>query len=82
MAPMDALLIITGSADVGPEFGCEMVSFEEALSEVWRQTLVEDAKSVALGQERYPVRRTPKRHLRQVVVDHLNPYFFERSPEI
>jgi hypothetical protein len=42
------------------------LSFEQALIEVWRQTLVEDAKSVALGQERYPVRRTPKRGLRQV----------------
>jgi hypothetical protein len=41
-------------------------SFEETLIEVWGQTLVEDAKSVALGQERYPVRRTPKRGLRQV----------------
>jgi hypothetical protein len=41
-------------------------SFEETLVEVWRQTLVEDAKSVELGANRYPVRRTPKRGLRQV----------------
>ena len=41
-------------------------SFEETLIEVWRQALVENAKVVVLGTERYPVRRTPKRNLRQV----------------
>jgi hypothetical protein len=41
-------------------------SFEQALIEVWRQTLVENAKVVVLGTERYPVRSTPKRGLRQV----------------
>ncbi len=41
-------------------------SFEQALIEVWRQALVEDAKTVVLGTERFPVRRTPKRDLRQV----------------
>ena len=41
-------------------------SFEETLIEVWRQALVENAKVVALGTEHYPVRRTPKRGLRQV----------------
>ena len=41
-------------------------SFEQALIEVWRQTLVENAKVIVLGTERYPVRRTPKRNLRQV----------------
>ena len=40
--------------------------FEETLIEVWRQTLVENADMVVLGTERYPVRRTPKRSLRQV----------------
>jgi hypothetical protein len=42
------------------------LSFEQALIEVWRQALVENAKTVLLGSERYPVRRTPKRGLRQV----------------
>jgi hypothetical protein len=42
------------------------LSLEEALIEVWRQTLVENAKIVVLGKTRYPVRRTPKRELRQV----------------
>ena len=42
------------------------LSFEETLAGVWRQALVEDAKVVELRNERYPVRRTPKRHLRQV----------------
>ena len=41
-------------------------SFEQTLIEVWRQALVENAKVVVLGKERYPVRRTPKRNLRQV----------------
>jgi hypothetical protein len=41
-------------------------SFEQALIEVWRQALVENAKVVQIGEERYPVRRTPKRGLRQV----------------
>jgi hypothetical protein len=36
-------------------------SFEEALIEVWQQTLVENAKVVELATERYPVRLTPKR---------------------
>jgi len=41
-------------------------SFEQMLVEVWRQALVENAKVVELGKVRYPVRRTPKRGLRQV----------------
>ena len=42
------------------------LSFEQALVEVWRHTLVENSKSVELGSERYAVRSTPKRGLRQV----------------
>jgi hypothetical protein len=42
------------------------LSFEQALIEVWRQALVEHAKVVGLGSERYPVRCTPKKGLRQV----------------
>ena len=41
-------------------------AFEQALIEVWRQTLVENADVVELGAERYSVRRTSKRHLREV----------------
>jgi len=41
-------------------------SFEQALIDVWRQALVENAKIVMLGTEHYPVRSTPKRRLRQV----------------
>ena len=41
-------------------------SFEQALIEVWRQALVENAKVVELGTQRYPVRRAPKKGLRQV----------------
>jgi hypothetical protein len=42
------------------------LSFEQALIEVWRQTLAENAKTVELGTARYPVRSTPKCGLRQV----------------
>ncbi len=41
-------------------------SFEQSLIEVWRQALVENSRSVELGTDRFPVRRTPKRGLRQV----------------
>lgn len=41
-------------------------SFEQTLIYVWRQALVEGAKVIVLGTELYPVRRTPKRGLRQV----------------
>lgn len=41
-------------------------SFQETLIEVWRQAIVENAKSVELGAERFPVKRTPKHGLRQV----------------
>jgi hypothetical protein len=41
-------------------------SFQNALINVWRQVLIEDAKAVELGSERYPVRRTPTSRLRQV----------------
>jgi hypothetical protein len=41
-------------------------SFEQALIEVWRQALVENAKVVEFGKERYAVRRPPNRGLRQV----------------
>ena len=43
-------------------------SFEQTLVEVWRQALVENAKVVVLGTERYPVRVTSKRCLRQGVI--------------
>jgi hypothetical protein len=42
------------------------LSFEDMLIEVWRQTLVENAKTLALGDERFAVRRTAKNDLRQV----------------
>ena len=42
------------------------LSFEQTLIDVWRQALVENADVVLLGAERYSVRSTPKRRLRQV----------------
>jgi hypothetical protein len=59
------------------------LSFEKTLIEVWRQALVENAKVVELGKERYPVRRTPKRCLRQVdfVFDGNEIRGLEQNPE-
>ena len=38
----------------------------EVLISVWRQTLVDGAKSVEVDGEKYPVRETAKRRLKQV----------------
>ena len=42
------------------------LSFEQALIEAWRQSLVENATTVELGTERFHVRSIPKRRLPQV----------------
>ena len=59
------------------------LSFEQALIEVWRQVLVENAKVVELGTERCPVRLTPKRHLQQVdfVFDGNKIHGLEQNPD-
>jgi len=59
------------------------LSLEESLIDVWRQALVEDAKVVEFGKERYPVRQTPKRGLRQVdfVLDGNEIRGLEQNPE-
>jgi len=59
------------------------ISFEQELIEVWRQTLVENAEVVVLGTERFPVRLTPKRHLREVdfVFDGNKIRGLEQNPE-
>jgi hypothetical protein len=36
------------------------------LVDVWRQTLIDGAKFVLLGTEKYPVRETSRRRLKQV----------------
>ena len=58
-------------------------SFEETLIEVWRQALVENVKAVVMNAESYPVRRTPKRGLRQVdfVFDGNEIRGLEQNPE-
>src|SRR6266403_5619604 len=58
-------------------------SFEHTLIEVWRQALVENANVVELGKARYPVRKTPKRGLRQVdfVFDGNEIRGLEQNPE-
>jgi hypothetical protein len=58
-------------------------SLEQTLLDVWRQTLVNDAKTVELGTQRYPVRRTSKRRLREVdfVFDGQEIRGLEQNPE-
>ena len=41
-------------------------SLQDALVSVWRQVMAEDAKTVTLNDERYPVRRTTRSKLREV----------------
>src|SRR5215813_7499655 len=41
-------------------------SLEETLTSVWRQTLVDEAKSVMLENRSFPVRRTSRSRLREV----------------
>ena len=41
-------------------------TFEETLVEVWRQALVENARTVELGAGQFSVKKTAKRGLRQV----------------
>lgn len=58
-------------------------SFEQTLVEVWRQALVENANAVTVSGESHPVRRTPKRGLRQVdfVFDGKEIRGLEQNPE-
>jgi len=58
-------------------------SFEQMLVDIWQQVLVENADVVELGRERYPVRLTPKRRLRQVdfVFDGNEFRGLEQNPE-
>jgi hypothetical protein len=42
------------------------MSLEEAVLSVWRQVMVEKAKTVTLRHESYPVRRTSRSKLREV----------------
>jgi hypothetical protein len=59
------------------------LSLEQVLIEVWRQALVENAKTIELDTEQYPVRLTPKRRLRQVdfVFDENEIRGLEQNPE-
>jgi hypothetical protein len=43
-----------------------IASFEDALISVWRQALVENARTVTLNDRKYPVRRTSRSKLREV----------------
>ena len=47
----------------------EKSELDDALLSVWRQALVEGKKRVVLGDDSYPVRRTPKNRLAQVDFD-------------
>lgn len=44
------------------------MSLEDDLISVWRQVMVEDAKTITLADAQYAVRRTSRSHLREVEV--------------
>jgi len=50
------------------------MTLEEALVRVWRQALAEGAGEVELGGEKFSVRETPRKHLREV------DFVFEGQP--
>ncbi len=58
-------------------------SFEQTLVDVWRQVLVEKASVVKLGGQRYSVRITPRKGLRQVdfIFDGNDIRGLEQNPE-
>jgi hypothetical protein len=58
-------------------------SLEQALMDVWRHVLVENAKVVELDGKSYQVRKTPKKGLRQVdfVFDGQEIRGLEQNPE-
>jgi hypothetical protein len=65
------------------EAGSMGLSFEQGPIDVWRQAFVEKAKTIKLGTDRFPVRQTPKRSLRQVdfVFDGNEIRGLEQNPE-
>jgi hypothetical protein len=58
------------------------MTFDDALREVWRQSLVESSKTVTLGTAKFPVRVTPKSKLRQIdfVFDGMELRGLEQNP--
>ena len=50
------------------------MTMEEALVKVWREALVEGAAEIELDGQRFPVRQTPRKRLREV------DFIFERQP--
>jgi hypothetical protein len=49
--------------------GSAEMTFEEILISVWRQALVDGVEKIKLNGRLFPVRRTPKKRLRQVDFD-------------
>jgi hypothetical protein len=50
------------------------MTMEEAMVKVWRQALAERAAEVELDGKKFPVRETPRKHLREV------DFVFEGQP--
>jgi len=59
------------------------VNLEDAFVEVWRQALVENARTVKLGKNEYAVKRTSRNRLRQIEfqVDGQKFRGLEQNPE-
>ena len=58
--------ILASSLYVRYTISTVQLSFEDALIEVWRQCLVQNASTIQIGESHYSVRRTPKRGLREI----------------
>jgi hypothetical protein len=69
--PLDATLTKNQGEGAAEEVA---VTLEEATVEVWRQALAEGARDVELGGEKFPVRETPRKRLREV------DFVFEGQP--
>ncbi len=61
----------------------ETMSLEEALITIWRAALVENSRVVELNGQTFPVRTTPKKHLREVdfVLEGQELRGLEQNPE-
>lgn len=59
------------------------MNLEDAFVEVWRQALVENARTVKLGKNEYAVKRTSRNRLRQIEfqVDGQKFRGLEQNPE-
>ncbi len=66
MHPMRAVTRARSGAAISDETVKRTMSMEETFISVWQQVFAENAKTVRLGDESYPIRRTSRSKLREV----------------